>query len=70
MILVKCFIRSLVQEAMGVHTLGNLPVKWVAGERINELLTRPAWSNLESFLGYIHRRKRTQVSGKVGGACK
>lgn len=41
MILVKCFARGLVQEAMRVHTQGNLPVKWVAWERRNELDTRP-----------------------------
>lgn len=29
--------------------------------------TRPAWSSLERFLGYIRRRGRGQVSGRVEG---
>lgn len=52
---VKCFARRLVQEGTGVLTPGNFLVRWVVGERRNELARRPAWSWLESFLGDVLR---------------
>lgn len=54
MIPIKSFAGGLAHETVGVLTQGSSVVRWLAGERRNELRTRPVWSRLESFLGCVH----------------